>query len=358
MRTTSTIATVAATALLSLLGLAGCRQVDRQAQRTASATVPGEAARPAQGTSNGWTARTTPPVATYDNGSTPVDPRERDLAQREAALAQREQAVALREAQAGIAPQVIGPEPVTPPAAAQPASTQAKAPQLPRNGRAHAAPKRAPAPATPAPDAASTEQADATGEQPVPGPAPEIPARPDHVYTNVTVPAGTAVTAEVTRGVSSADAQVGDEVEARVAQDVYAGDQVAIPAGAIVHGTVVDLHGLGRVGGQSRLAVRFDRIELPEGDSVPIDATWSAMGKNETPRAAATVGASTIGGAILGRILSGGHSRGGGTAAGAAAGAVIGSLLASHAHGEQVSLPAGATVDLALDGSVRVTVRE
>jgi hypothetical protein len=190
-----------------------------------------------------------------------------------------------------------------------------------------------------------------------PAPAAEYPRRPDRVFTNVTVPAGTAFAVELTRGVSSATAQVGDDVEARVSEDVYAAGKVAIPAGSLVHGTVSDVHGVGRVGGQARLAVRFDGIELPSGSTVPLDASWFASGRNETPRDAATIGGSTVGGAILGRILSGGRHGGERTAEGAAAGAIIGSIIASRTHGEQVTLPAGATIDLTLAGSVRVPVR-
>jgi hypothetical protein len=40
------------------------------------------------------------------------------------------------------------------------------------------------------------------------------------------------------------------------------------------------------------------------------------------------------------------------------AGAVIGAVIASHTHGQEVALPAGTVVDLALADAVHVLVRD
>jgi len=253
--------------------------------------------------------------------------RERALAERESAVAQREAEVARREAAASAAPRASTPRRTT--------------------TTASRTPRRAPAAPAPAPAPSRTE----TARHEEPAPAPR------HEPTRVTVPAGTNITAEVTSGVSSATAQVGDSVSARIAQDVYAGGELAIPAGSRVSGTVTDVQGLRRVGGRARLAVRFDSVELPNGTQAPIYASWSAQGRNETGRDAATIGGSAAGGAVLGRVLSRGRRSDERTAQGAAVGGVIGTVIAARNQaGGEVQLEAGTSVDLTLADSVRVTV--
>jgi hypothetical protein len=316
----------AALALLPALFTGGCRGGDGTPQQTASSTLPQETSRPPQGTA--WSADA-PPLVTGAPGQlgddqTSLAERERQVAEREAAVAQREAEVAQRE---------------TAPAPAPRHTTTVR-----RTTR------RASAPA-PRPRQAETTTTAGRAE-PEPAPAP----RPAREITRVTVPAGTTLTAEVTDGASSATAQVGDSVSARVAADVYAGGVLAIPAGSRLSGTVTDAQGLRRVGGRARLAVRFDSVELPNGTNAPIYAAWTAQGRNETGRDAATIGGSAAGGAVLGRVLGGGRHRDEHTAKGAVVGAILGTVIASRNNrGGEVELPAGTTVDLTLADSVRVT---
>src|SRR4029079_11779268 len=95
-------------------------------------------------------------------------------------------------------------------------------------------------------------------DEPAPAPAP-VRREP----TRVTVAAGTSIPAEVTHGASSATAQVGDGVSPRVTENVYAGGELAIPAGSRLEGTVTDVQGLRRVGGRARLAGRLTSGEPP-----------------------------------------------------------------------------------------------
>jgi hypothetical protein len=321
----------AALMLLPALTLAGCRAGEQTSRAAASPAPIQEANRPPEGTN--WTTDAPPPVtgaagvAAPDDGSSA---RERALADREAAVAQREADVARREQTASVAPRIAAPRHTT-------TTTR------------HTTSRRTTAPA-PAP---SRTEIASRHEEPAPAPAPVERREPERV----TVPAGTNLAAEVTNGASSATAQVGDGVSARVAQDVYAGGQLAIPAGSRLSGTVTDVQGLRRVGGQARLAVRFDSVELPNGTRAPIYASWSSTGRNETRRDAATIGGGAAGGAVLGRVLGGSRHRDEHTAKGAVVGAVLGTVIAArNQRGAQVELPEGSTVDLTLADSVRVTV--
>jgi hypothetical protein len=314
----------AALALLPALLIGGCRAGEEPSRQAAAPTLSQEGSRPPEGTN--WTTDA-PPAVTGAQGTIADDTaeRERALADREAAVAQREADVARREAARTTAP----------PRATTPRRTTTRT-------TTHRAPAPAPAPSR-------TETASRSEER---SPAPPPRREPTHV----TVPAGTSISAEVTNGASSATAQVGDSVSARISENVYAGGELAIPAGSLVTGTVTDVQGLRRVGGRARLAVRFDNVELPNGTRAPIYAAWSVTGRNETGRDAATIGGSAAGGAVLGRVLSRGRRSDERTAQGAAVGAVIGTVIAArNQSGGEVQLPAGTKVDLTLADSVRVT---
>jgi hypothetical protein len=327
-------ALAALTMLLALVS-GGCRGTEESTKTAAAPTLSQEAGRPQQGTN--WSADAPPPVTGATGFENAYDPataeRERELAQREAALAQREAAVAQREMEAAAAPAPrVAPRTTT----RRTTSTRASAP-APRPRRSET----------------QTASRDSSPRDYEPAPAPRREPAP----TRVTIPAGTNIAAEITDGASTASSQVGDSVAARVAENVYAGGELAIPAGSRLYGTVTDVQGLRRVGGRARLAVRFDSVELPNGTRAPIYAAWSAQGRNETGRDAATIGGSAAGGAVLGRVLSRGRRQDERTAQGAAVGAVIGTVIAArNQRNGQVELAAGSTVDLTLSDTVRVTV--
>ncbi|HEX6863256.1 MAG TPA: hypothetical protein VF414_10600, partial [Thermoanaerobaculia bacterium] len=119
----------------------------------------------------------------------------------------------------------------------------------------------------------------------------------------VSVPAGTVMEVELLEGLSSQTSEVGDIFRARVASDVSSDGAVGIPAGAEVVGVVTEVVPLGKVGGRAKLGLKFTDLVLPNGRTVPIDASLVQQGSNETRRDAATIGGAAAGGAILGRVL-------------------------------------------------------
>jgi len=325
MSRTKTLPALAAIALLPALFAMGCRGGEATSQQAGTAPVTQETARPPQGTT--WTTDAPPAVTGATglvDGTTASAERERQIAEREAAVAQREAEVARRESASTSRPRTASTSRRSTP------SRRATPSSAPRRTEVAAAPRES---------------------QPAPAPPPV------REVTRVTVPSGTTLTAEVTNGASTATSQVGDSVSARVSDNVYAGGVLAIPAGSRLSGTVTEVRGLRKVGGRALLAVRFDSVELPNGNDAPIYAAWSAQGRNETGRDAATIGGSAAGGAVLGRVLSHGRRRDERTAQGAAVGAVIGTVIAArNQRNGQVELPVGTVLDLTLSDSVRVTV--
>ncbi len=204
---------------------------------------------------------------------------------------------------------------------------------------AAAAPEPAPEPSPAAPEAPA--------EAPQPAPAP-LP-RP-----RVNVPAGTGIDVELSTALSSATSKVGDLFRCRVVRDIAGEDgAIAIPAGSEIAGEVTQAVATKTIGGQASLGLRFTDLVLPSGETVPIQASLVREGRNESKRAAATIGGSAAGGAILGNILSRG-SRGQGSILGALIGAAAGAAIAAHNHGQEIEVPQGTVLGLQLDEAVRV----
>ena len=81
-------------------------------------------------------------------------------------------------------------------------------------------------------------------------------------WREITLPAGTSVPLELMTALSSETAKVETPVRARVRQAVEVDGYVAIPAGTVLTGTVVDVARPGRVQGRSRLAIRFNEADI------------------------------------------------------------------------------------------------
>jgi hypothetical protein len=230
-------------------------------------------------------------------------------------------------------------EPAAPPAAA-PAEQPPVVAQSPK-------PTRKPAPKPQGEEAGrTTAPPPVTAAEPPPPPEPLIK----------TVPAGTAIEVAFLDGVSSKSSQAGDSFRARVAKDVVEDGIVVIPAGSVVVGSVVEAVSLKKIGGQAKLALEFNKLELTSGRSAPISASFAETGKSETGKDAATIGGATAGGAVLGRMLSKGD-KGKGTVLGAIVGAAAGTAIASKTKGEEVEILAGTAITLKLDRAAQITVR-
>lgn len=155
--------------------------------------------------------------------------------------------------------------------------------------------------------------------------------------------------------VTSEDAVVEDDVEARVTRDVMVRDEVAIPAGTRVFGSVVLVERAGQLRGSARLGVRFHTVMLDEIVEVPITTeTVYREGKGRGSKSAAKIGGAAVGGAILGAIFGGRQ----GAAIGGAAGAAGGTAAAMAGDGQPATLPAGSTLTIRLSRSSTVTIRD
>ena len=244
-------------------------------------------------------------------------------------------------------------------AASRPPSSPS--PSRPEPRRAESAPVRSPEPPQTAPPVAQNTgsmwetrpaiQQDAppeTIEEPAPPPPPPAPE-----FVELQVPADSVLGLQVERTVTSDLARVEDKVTARVTRDVRVGTRVAIPAGAIVSGSVTEVDRGGKMKGKARLAVRFHTVTLADGSQMSI-RTDAVIREGQSPsgETAAKVGGAAIGGAILGAILGGGK----GAAIGAGVGAAGGTAAAMTNDRNPATLPAGTNVTVRVQQPVTVTV--
>ena len=173
------------------------------------------------------------------------------------------------------------------------------------------------------------------------------------IIEELVISADSVIGLQIDTPVSSDDAEVEDDVEARVTRDVVVGDEIAVPTGTRVMGSVVLVEGAGKIRGVSRLGVRFHTVVMDDGAEVPmVTQTIYREGKAIGGESAAKIGGAAVGGAILGAIFGGRQ----GAAIGGAAGAAGGTAMAVAGDAQPATLPAGATVTVRLSRPATVTV--
>jgi type IV secretory pathway VirB10-like protein len=283
-----------------------------------------------------------PPETSQDQDQADLAARERELAQRQADLDAREQELRARER--------AKPKAIPRPRAEEPASVPVTEPDETRTADRDA--DVSDIDVRPEPPAVTAQDEPAEPDEPEEPAAPE----PEEVRLEpVRVPAGTVLEVEMLDTISSENSHPGDTFRARVSGSVRSDGRVAIPSGSEVMGEVTEAVPLRKIGGQARLAVRFTDLVLPDGSTVPIDASFVQSGRNETGKDAATIGGGAAAGAVLGRVLGKGN-RSKGSVIGAIIGAAAGAVIASRTPGEEVVIPEGTVVSLRLDEAVNVQV--
>ena len=168
----------------------------------------------------------------------------------------------------------------------------------------------------------------------------------------MTAPAGTALALELVTAVSSENAQVEDQVRARVKQPVVVDGTTVIPAGAVLHGNVTAVERSGRVKGRSHLALRFTDVEINGQRDKLRSAELSFEGAADTKGDITKIGGGAGIGAVIGGIVGGASGAAKGAAIGGAAG--TGTVLATR--GKEVELASGMELNTTLASAFDVRV--
>src|SRR5271157_2550442 len=220
----------------------------------------------------------------------------------------------------------VGPTAVTPAAPAAPAQS---APQL-----------------TVAPAAASSENSS----------APEF----------VTVPAGTRIPLTLKQGITTKNAHVGDPVYAQTAFPITQNDQIVIPAGTFVQGTIRRVQRPGKVKGRAELLMSFNLLIYPNGYTVVLPGAvhgtpgsqendvkgqeGTIQGGSNKGKDAERIAATTIPGAGIGAIAGNGK----GAAIGAGVGGAIGLATVLLTRGPEIQLGVGDSIEMVLERNLTV----
>ena len=180
--------------------------------------------------------------------------------------------------------------------------------------------------------------------------APPKPQAPPAV--TVSIPAGTTLAATFGEMVTSATAQVGDNVTATLKSPLLAGDRVAFPAGSHIQGQVSDVKpakkGFKDTGGA--LSISFNRIVAPDGHSATIAAGFTKLAEGSAGKKAAIIGGSAAGGLLLGKVL-GKDSKGA-----ALIGGAIGTAVAGGTKGKESIINADEEVSVNLERAAQTTL--
>ncbi len=207
-----------------------------------------------------------------------------------------------------------------------------------------------PAPAARSGSGSGASQGTATRQVPEDRKKSVTPAPPSTV--TLTVPEGTNLSIAIDGEVTSATAAVGDPVGATLRQPVVVGSRVVFPADSRLRGRVTDVKpaskGFKDTGGA--VAVSFDRITSPSGNSATIVAGFTKVATGSGGKKAAIIGGSAAGGALLGKVL------GKDTKGSAVVGGAIGTAVAGGTKGKEAILEPGEQIDIGLEQAVRVTL--
>ncbi len=199
-------------------------------------------------------------------------------------------------------------------------------------------------------DTGTAADTTATGGKEAKGGKGAKEARKEKKKEPVIVPAGTSVTVSLGSALGSKLSQAGQTFTGSVAKDVTVGNEVVIPKGSTVSGTVTDAKALGKFKGGAVLNIRLDSINL-NGYDMPVQTaarTYTEKGKGK--RTAVMTGGGAALGGIIGALAGGGKGAAIGAAAGAGAGAG-GSALTGN---KEIVLPAESAVTFELTQELKL----
>jgi len=165
------------------------------------------------------------------------------------------------------------------------------------------------------------------------------------------VPENTLLRVRTIQAIENKHTHNGTQIHFILAEDVLAGDVLAIPRGAIVHGVVLESKKSGRLAGNPVLELKLTSLDLG-GKNYPLYAGLfriTGTSKTETTKKDAERGA------VVGAVVGASSGSAANMLAGAAVGAGVGTLVAAGTPGPGVRIPAEAQVDFYLASPIAVT---
>jgi hypothetical protein len=175
-------------------------------------------------------------------------------------------------------------------------------------------------------------------------------AAPHLSSTPLTIQPGTLFSIRTSEPLDSRRLKGGEAFQATVAQDMYRGQYLAIPRGAVLQGHVVGVKKPGALRGDAGFALQITSLTLG-GQSYPVLTDTFAT---DTHGKGGYTTANTVGGAAIGALIGAVAGRGPGAAIGAAAGGAAGLGLSAASAGPRDIMPPETLLTFHLKASLTV----
>jgi len=183
--------------------------------------------------------------------------------------------------------------------------------------------------------------------------------------TDTVLPEGTRITLQLNNPLSTKLNSEGDTFTAVVTMPVYLGNQMVIPKGSVVNGSISRILRPGRFKGKAILNLLFQSISIPGRGQIDIVATLvrvDAEGNRGIHSEGRIEGESSTGGDI-GKVVAPGLAGAGigtlaggakGAGIGAGVGAAIGLATVFTSRGKDIEVHRGSTLDILLDRALAI----
>ena len=176
----------------------------------------------------------------------------------------------------------------------------------------------------------------------------------------ITVPSGTRLAVVLENGLSTRSAKPGDSLYFHTSFPVTAENQIVIPVGSYLRGSLLESKRPGRIKGKGEFRLRLESLIFPNGYTVDLlaaprsadtggkettDSEGKVTGGGGKGKDVGTVATTTATGAGIGAIAGGGKGAGIGAGVGGLIG--LGSVLLTR--GPDAELPRGSTMDIVIE---------
>ena len=165
----------------------------------------------------------------------------------------------------------------------------------------------------------------------------------------LTIADGESLALELGTAISTETADNGDRFTARLTKTILVGEREALPKGTELSGHIAHAQRSDKVKGRAELILELDRLVLPDGEELMIEAEPMRFeAKSTKKKDAAKIGGASGLGALVGAIVGG--KKGAAIGAGVGAGAGTGVVLSTR--GDEIHLPEGTQLETKLMKSV------
>jgi hypothetical protein len=170
----------------------------------------------------------------------------------------------------------------------------------------------------------------------------------------ITLPQGTVLDVTLDSAISTKEAQRGEAFDGKVSRAVEANGGVVIPAGAHVHGAVVQAHAGGQADAPASLVLELSDLELSGAMVVVKTSAVTRKGQVDAKRTAAGTGA----GAAAGGFFGGLAAKSKGAIKGAKTGASAGASVTASVTNKDISIGTESVLAFRLEQPVVVSVKQ